>query len=219
MLIAIDGPSGVGKTSVAKRLADIFGLKAVSTGALYRAVAFAVIKSKTNIYDTNQLKKLLQKISLNQKYSNGRILTFLNGEDITQHLESPEVSDVASKVAATKEVRAFLLDIQRSIAGDDAVVEGRDIGSVVLPYADVKIFLDANLQERAKRRFEQMKKAGIEVAFEEVLKELKERDERDRERNVSPLIRPGDAFYIDTTYMSLNEVVNKIVKIVRSITV
>ncbi len=219
MLIAIDGPSGVGKTSVAKRLADIFGLKAVSTGALYRAVAFAVIKSKTNIYDTNQLKKLLQKISLNQKYSNGRILTFLNGEDITQHLESPEVSDVASKVAATKEVRAFLLDIQRSIAGDDAVVEGRDIGSVVLPYADVKIFLDANLQERAKRRFEQMKKAGIEVAFEEVLKELKERDERDRERNVSPLIRPGDAFYIDTTCMSLNEVVNKIVKIVRSITV
>jgi len=218
VLIAIDGPAGVGKTSVAKGVANALGLKAVSTGALYRAVGYAVIQNNVNINDEKELEEFLKSLKLDQKYLEGEIRTFLNGEDITEHLESPEVSDMASKVAEIRIVREYLLDVQREIAGDDAVVEGRDIGSVVLPYADIKIYLDASVMERAKRRYKQLTEKGFDVKFEDILRDIKERDLRDKSRETAPLVIPKDAFYIDTTHMSLDEVINKILKIIRSLT-
>lgn len=218
MLIAIDGPAGVGKTSVAKGVAKALGLKAVSTGALYRAVGYAVIQNNVNIInDEKELERLLMSLKLDQKYLEGEIRTFLNGEDITEHLESPEVSDMASKVAEIRMVREYLLDVQREIAGEDAVVEGRDIGSVVLPYADIKIYLDASVMERAKRRYKQLTEKGFDVKFEDILRDIKERDLRDKSRETAPLVIPKDAFYIDTTHMSLDEVINRILKIIRSV--
>ncbi len=217
MLITIDGPAGVGKTSVAKGVANALGLKAVSTGALYRAIGYAVIKSEVNINDKKGLEELLRSLKLSQRYLKGEIRTFLNDEDITEYLESPEVSDMASKVAEIPLVREYLLDVQREIAGEDAVVEGRDIGSVVLPYADIKIYLDASLMERAKRRYKQLTEKGLNIKFEDILRDLRERDLRDKSRKTAPLVIPKDAFYIDTTYMSLNEVINRILKIIRSI--
>ncbi len=161
--------------------------------------------------------KLLRSLKLSQRYLKGEIRTFLNDEDITEYLESPEVSDMASKVAEIPLVREYLLDVQREIAGEDAVVEGRDIGSVVLPYADIKIYLDASLMERAKRRYKQLTEKGLNIKFEDILRDLRERDLRDKSRKTAPLVIPKDAFYIDTTYMSLNEVINRILKIIRSI--
>lgn len=219
MLIAIDGPSGVGKTTVAKKVAEKLGLKAVSTGAIYRAVAYAIKKENISIYDINALRGFLNGLNINQKYENGEIRTYLNGEDITDKLDSPEISELSSEIAAITKIREHLLDVQREIANDNAVVEGRDIGSVVLPYADVKVFLDASLEERIKRRYNYLRSKGINITLEEVRNEILGRDMRDSNRKTAPLIKPKDAFYIDTTYMTADEVANKIVKIVKSLVV
>ncbi len=219
MLIAIDGPSGVGKTTVAKKVAEKLGLKAVSTGAIYRAVAYAIKRENIPIYDLNALKDFLNGLNIDQKYENGEIRTYLNGEDITDKLDSPDISELSSEIAAITEIREYLLDVQRRIANDNAVVEGRDIGSVVLPYADVKVFLDASLEERIKRRYNYLRSKGINITLEEVRSEILGRDTRDRNRKTAPLVKPKDAFYIDTTYMTEDEVVNKIIKIVKNLVV
>jgi cytidylate kinase len=219
VLISIDGPSGVGKTTITKRLADILGLKAVSTGAIYRAVAYAIKKEGVSLEDVEALRRFVEGLKIDQEYKNGEIRTYLNGEDVSGHLDEPEISDLASKIAAIREVREALLEVQRRIAGDDAVVEGRDIGSVVLPYADIKIYLDASLEVRVKRRYEYLRSKGLNVSLEEVKREVRERDNRDKGRSSAPLIRPKDAFYIDTTHLSVDEVVNRILKIVRSLAV
>ncbi|NPB03175.1 MAG: (d)CMP kinase [Thermotogae bacterium] len=215
--MAIDGPSGVGKTTVARLVADRLGLKAVSTGALYRAVALYLIQTGVNPNNPLALRVALQNVELDQKYEDGRIRTFLNGEDVTDHLDTVEVSDMASRVAAIPEVREFLLDVQRRLAEGGAVVEGRDIGTVVLPEAQVKVFLDASTGERARRRYEQLRAEGINISYEEALKDVKERDIRDSSREVAPLQRARDAVYIDTTHMSAEEVANRILKLVREI--
>ena len=219
MLISIDGPSGVGKTSVAKKLADFLGLKAVSTGAIYRATAYAIRKEGISLDDVEKLRKFVESLKIDQEYKNGEIRTYLNGEDVGDKLDDPEISELASKIAAIKEVREALLEVQRRIAGEDAVVEGRDIGSVVLPYADIKIFLDAKLEVRAKRRYEYLRSKGLNVSLEEIKKEILDRDIRDKGRSSAPLIKPKDAFYIDTTHLTIDEVVNRILKIVRSLVV
>ncbi len=219
MLISIDGPSGVGKTTVAKRIADVLGLKAVSTGAIYRAVAYAIKKESINLEDIETLRKFVESLKIDQEYKGGEIRTYLNGEDVSEHLDDPDISELSSKIAAIKEVREALLEVQRKIAGEDAVVEGRDIGSVVLPYADIKIFLDANLEVRAKRRYEYLRSKGLDVSFEEIKREIVDRDNRDKGRSSAPLIKPKDAFYIDTTYLTVEEVVNKILKIVKNLVV
>lgn len=219
MLIAIDGPAGVGKTTVAKKLAEKLGLKAVSTGAIYRAVAYAIKRDNIPINDIKALTEFLKSLNIDQKYENKSIRTYLDGEDITDKLDSPDISNLSSEIGAIKEIREYLLDVQRRIANDNAVVEGRDIGSVVLPYADVKVFLDASLEERIKRRYNYLRMKGINITLEEVRNEILDRDMRDKNRNTAPLVKPKDAFYIDTTYMTADEVVNKIVKIVKNLVV
>ncbi len=217
IVIAIDGPSGVGKTTVARKVADRLGLKAVSTGALYRAVALHFLRKGLTPESPIDVDRGLKDVEVWQEYIDGRIRTFLNGEDVTEELDTVEVSDMASRVAAVKEVREFLLDVQRRLAEGGAVVEGRDIGTVVLPDADVKIFLDASTGERARRRYEQLVSEGVSVSYEEALRDIRGRDIRDSSRDVAPLKRAKDAVYIDTTHMTADEVANRIIKIVREI--
>ncbi len=217
IVIAIDGPSGVGKTTVARKVADRLGLKAVSTGALYRAVALHFLRRGLNPEEPRDVEEGLKDVEIWQEYVGGRIRTFLNGEDVTDKLDTVEVSNMASRVAAVKEVREFLLDVQRRLAEGGAVVEGRDIGTVVLPDADVKIFLDASTGERARRRYEQLVSEGLNVSYEDALRDIKDRDIRDSSRDVAPLKRARDAIYIDTTHMTAEEVVNRIIKIVREL--
>jgi len=217
IVVAIDGPSGVGKTTVAKMVADRLGLKAVSTGALYRAVALHFLRRGLVPEKPEDVREALKDLNVNQEYVNGEIRTFLNGEDVTDSLDTVEVSDMASRVAAVKEVREFLLDVQRRLAEGGAVVEGRDIGTVVLPDADVKIFLDASTGERARRRYEQLRAEGVNVSYEQALEDVKGRDIRDSSRTVAPLRRAEDAIYVDTTHLTVDEVVNRIIKIVKEL--
>jgi len=215
--VAIDGPSGVGKTTVARLVADKLGLKAVSTGALYRALALYLLKTGVNPANDMALDVALRNVELDQQYIDGRIRTFLNGEDVTEEIESVEVGAMASKIAAIPKVREFLLDVQRRLAEGGAVVEGRDIGTVVLPEANVKVFLDASTGERARRRYEQLRAEGMNISYEQALEDIRRRDFRDASRDVAPLRRAPDAIYIDTTHMTAEEVANRITKLVKEL--
>ncbi|MEO0240548.1 MAG: (d)CMP kinase [candidate division WOR-3 bacterium] len=200
--IAIDGTVGSGKTVTAIRLAQKLGYKPVETGAIFRAIVFYILREKINFEDKENLKKVLEKIYIKQEFKNGQIKTFLNGEDITDKLREKEVEEKVSLISKIKEVREKVYEIEKELAKDGGIVmEGRDIGTVVLPDAEVKIFLDADKSVRAKRRGK-----GIE--------EIEARDKEDKEREIAPLKIADDAIYIDTTNLTIEEQVNKIYEIV-----
>ncbi len=200
--IAIDGTVGSGKTVTAIRLAQKLGYKPVETGAIFRAIVFYILREKINFEDKENLKKVLEKIDIKQEFKNGQIKTFLNGEDITDKLREKEVEEKVSLISKIKEVREKVYEIEKELAKDGGIVmEGRDIGTVVLPDAEVKIFLDADKSVRAKRRGK-----GIE--------EIEARDKEDKEREIAPLKIADDAIYIDTTNLTIEEQVNKIYEIV-----
>ncbi|MEO0252679.1 MAG: (d)CMP kinase [candidate division WOR-3 bacterium] len=200
--IAIDGTVGSGKTVTAIRLAQKLGYKPVETGAIFRAIVFYILREKINFEDKENLKKVLEKIYIRQEFKNGQIKTFLNGEDITDKLREKEVEEKVSLISKIKEVREKVYEIEKELAKDGGIVmEGRDIGTVVLPDAEVKIFLDADKSVRAKRRGK-----GIE--------EIEARDKEDKEREIAPLKIADDAIYIDTTNLTIEEQVNKIYEIV-----
>jgi ribosome biogenesis GTPase / thiamine phosphate phosphatase len=209
MIIAIDGPAGSGKSAIAKKLSSILNLKYVETGALYRAIAYYILKNNIQNYENFSF---LKNLKIEQKFINGSPRTFINDEDITDLIRSEEIGNLASIISKYKEVRDFLIDLQRELAKDGAVVEGRDISTVVLPYADYKFFITASVEERAKRRYEQLKDKGI--TYEEVLENIKLRDKLDSEREISPLKISREAFVIDTTDLSEEEVVEKILEII-----
>ncbi len=209
MIIAIDGPAGSGKSVIAKKLSSILNLKYVETGALYRAIAYYILKNKIQSYENFSFLKHLK---IEQTFMDREVRTFLNGEDITDLIRNEEVGNLASIISRYKEVRDFLIDLQRELAKDGAIVEGRDIGTVVFPYADYKFFITASLQERARRRYEQLKDKGI--SYEEILENIKLRDKLDIEREISPLKISREAFVIDTTDLNEDEVVNKILEII-----
>ncbi len=215
--IAIDGPAGSGKTTTAKLVAKRLGLLPVDTGAMYRAVAFECLRKNIDIHDENAVSRIVDNIQITQKLINDEIHTFLNGEDVSREIRSPEVSEVVSIVSSYKKVRDKLVEIQRKIAQEqDVVIEGRDIGTVVLKDADVKIFMKADLKERAKRRFKELREQGVNVSFEEVLNELKKRDEMDSNRKLAPLRVPEGAIIIDTTNKTIEEQVEEIIKEVKN---
>ncbi|MEO0231174.1 MAG: (d)CMP kinase [candidate division WOR-3 bacterium] len=200
--IAIDGTVGSGKTVTAIRLAQKLGYKPVETGAIFRAIVFYILREKINFEDKENLKKVLEKIDIKQEFKNGQIKTFLNGEDITDKLREKEVEEKVSLISKIKEVREKVYEIEKELAKDGGIVmEGRDIGTVVLPDAEVKIFLDADKSVRAKRRGK-----GIE--------EIEARDKEDKEREIAPLKIADDAIYIDTTNLTIEEQVNKIYEII-----
>jgi len=208
--IAIDGPAGSGKTTVAKLVAGKLGFGYLDTGAMYRAVALFLHESCINENDDAKIDEALSKVEF--EYRDGEL--YLNGNVVGDEIRSVEAGVLASKYAANAIVRKHLTRLQRKIADDrKMVVEGRDIGTVVLPDADLKVFLTASVEERAKRRWKELKEKGENVSYEEILNQVKERDERDSKRAVAPLKPAEDAIIIDTTGLTPNEVANRIVKI------
>lgn len=211
LIVAIDGPGGAGKSTVAKRLAKVLGYTYMDTGAMYRTFAWKMVKEGMDLTDMKELKRILKQTRIDLMEQDGHLRVFLDGLDVTDQIRTPELSQVASQVSTLKIVREKMVELQRAMGYEGGVVvEGRDIGTVVFPEADVKIYLDASSQERAKRRFEELRGQGKKVTLEETLEELDERDRRDRDRTVAPLRRAEDAIAIDSTHIGVDGVVDRI---------
>ena len=212
-IIAIDGPAGSGKGTLAKALSKKLGLVNIDTGATYRCVALKVLRNNIDIKDEEKIIDIAKNISIDL-LPNGTVL--LDGEDVTKEIRSKEVTTIVSPISSIVKVRKLLVDVQRKIAdGKDVVMEGRDITTVVFPNTKYKFYLDASLEERAKRRYEENKEKGIDMTYEEVLDNIKKRDYNDMHKEVGSLIRTEDQIYIDTTNLTVEEEVEIIEKIVK----
>jgi len=213
--IAIDGPSGAGKSTVAKALAKKLGIVYVDTGALYRTIGYAAVSRGISTKDALALEALLPDIHIDVKYENGVQCVYLNGENLGDRIRRPEISMAASDVSAIPAVRAFLLDTQRDIARRNSVVmDGRDIGTVILPDADVKVFMVASAEARAFRRTKELEEKGMPANYEDVLREMKERDAQDSGRAIAPAIPAPDAIHLDNSGMSVEESVDAVIKLI-----
>ena len=215
--IAIDGPSGAGKSTLARQLAERLNYLYVDTGAIYRTVGLAARRAGLDPQDVPAVAALLPTLHIDLRYeADGLQHMLLNGEDVSQAIRQPEVSMYASKTSALPEVRAFLLQMQRDLAATrDVIMDGRDIGTVVLPDASVKIFLTAAPEMRARRRYEELRARGDDVTYEEVLADLLRRDENDISRAAAPLRQAEDAVLVDTTDLDLEESLHKLINTVR----
>jgi len=213
--VAIDGPAGVGKGTLAKELAQSLNFTHVDTGAMYRAVAYDCIKKGVSPEDLDIAESALADLNISLQSKNNTQRVILRGVDVTDALRTPDVSEASSKVAAIPAVRGKLLKLQRDIAnGRNVVMEGRDIGTKVLPDAQIKIYLDASIEERARRRLTERSAGGINTDLNTITREIKERDYRDTQRIHSPLTRAVDAVIIDSTYMSPRQVMDTALEIV-----
>lgn len=212
--IAIDGPSGAGKSSIAGRVSKILGAAYLDTGAMYRAVGKYMADNGVNLNDPEAIAARVNEAVVTIRYENDCQITLLNGEDVSADIRRPEISAAASAVATVKKVRERMVEMQREIAkGISLVMDGRDIGTCVLPDATLKVYLTATAEERARRRFLQMEAQGKPQPYEDVLRELKERDLNDTTREFSPLRRADDAVEVDTTHMTEEEVVETIIRL------
>jgi cytidylate kinase len=214
-IITIDGPSGAGKSTISKLLAERLGYTYIDTGALYRVVALKVKQTGSDPEDVEQLRSLSSSLDIALDCKDGAILVFLEGKDVTEDIRTPEMSLLASKVSAAKVVRNALLTIQRKLGeGGGVVVEGRDMGTVVFPEAEVKFFLDASLETRGKRRFEQYREGGKVFDRETITQEIAQRDRDDMKRTLSPLKPADGAVTIDSTGMTIEEVVERMLQVI-----
>ena len=214
-IVAVDGTAGSGKGSVTKVIAERLGLIAIDTGAMYRCVALECINREITCEELEKIKEVLENIDIEIKREGSNQLIFLNGKDVTRDIRTTEVDKVVAKFAAIKEVREKITPIQRKMAeNNDIIMEGRDIGTVVFPNADVKVFLDCSVEERAMRRYRQNIEKGIQTTYEEVLEGIKERHRLETEREIAPLIQAPDAVYVDSTGMSIEEEVQAVIKII-----
>ena len=216
--IAIDGPSGSGKSTLARQLAEWFGFLYLDTGAIYRAVGLYVHRAGSDPGEEAQVKVLLPRLSkISFRHIEGEQRVFLGEEDVSQAIRLPEVSTFASQVAAMAPVRAFLLEMQREFAMEfDVVMDGRDIGTTVLPDATLKVFLTATPERRAERRYQELLGRGVDETYEQVLADIIARDEKDMNRAVSPLRAASDAVVLDTTDLDLKESLMALVALVES---
>ena len=215
--IALDGPSGAGKSTVAKALAKSLGIVYVDTGALYRTVGYYVRQKDKDPKNADEVGALLPEIHIEIRYEDGAQHVYLNGEDLGDKIRTPEMSMYASAVSAIPAVRAFLLDTQRDIARKNSVVmDGRDIGTVILPDAEVKVFLFASNEARAKRRYKELVAKGEDVKYEDVLREMIERDNNDRNRDVAPAVPAEDAVMMDNSCMSVEDNVNAVIELIKA---
>ncbi len=205
--IAIDGPAGAGKSSIAKAVSKALGFIYVDTGALYRTVGLAVLRAGIAPEDTEKVAALLPDITVDLAFENGTQKVLLNGEDVSEAIRTPQISEYASKTSAIPAVRNFLFDLQQKIAAThNVLMDGRDIGTVVLPNAQLKVFLTASPEVRAMRRYIELTEKGQNVSYDNILAEVKERDYRDTHREIAPLKPAEDAVLLDTSDMSFEEV-------------
>lgn len=214
--IALDGPAGAGKSTVAKGAAKELGFIYVDTGALYRTVGLKFMREG---YDTNldcDIEAILKTIEVDIKFIDGAQHVFLNGEDVSDEIRTPEASMMASAVSAKQPVRAFLLEMQRKLARENNVLmDGRDIGTVVLPNATLKFFVTASVEERATRRFKELKEKGMDVNYDDIYKDIETRDYNDSHREIAPLKPAEDSIMFDTTGNTLNESIEKLITMIK----
>ena len=214
-IVAIDGPAGTGKGTITKIVAEKLGLVTIDTGATYRCITLAMIKQNVKLEEEEKIKEILEKSKIEFKNINGEQHTFLNDEDVSKEIRSNEVNSMVSQVSALKFVRYKMVDLQRKLAeGKDVIMEGRDIGTYVFPNADVKIYLDAEPEERARRRQKQNEEAGIQSTYEEVLAGIIARDENDKNKEMGALKVAEDAVVVDGTHGTIEENVQKVIEII-----
>ena len=214
--IAIDGPAGAGKSTIAKKVAEELSCVYVDTGAMYRAMALYLLQNNVDKEKPEEIGRICQRAEISIVYENKEQVVLLNGENVNMYLRSEEVGNMASVSSANPKVREKLLDLQRKLAASMSVVmDGRDIGTTILPDADVKIYLTASSLTRAKRRFLELQEKGIQCSLSEIQKDIEERDERDMNREISPLKQADDAVLVDSSEMTIQEVVNCILQIFR----
>ena len=219
MRIAIDGPSGAGKSSLAKALAKKLGIIYVDTGALYRSVGYYVREHKTDPKDEEAVSVLLNNINIELVFEEGAQKVYLNCEDLGDKIRQPDISMYASAVSSLATVREFLLETQKKLSytKPGVIMDGRDIGTVIMPDADVKIFLTASPANRAKRRYEELKLKGIDVTLDNVLEDMERRDANDKGRNIAPAIPADDAVILDNSEFTVEESVAEALKIINSV--
>ncbi|MBR3614621.1 MAG: (d)CMP kinase [Clostridia bacterium] len=214
-VVAIDGPAGSGKGTITKLVGKKMGLINIDTGAMYRCVALECLNRNILPEELEKIEKVLEEIDIRFKRDDEKEIVFLNGNDVTGQIRSTIVNSNVAKFAAIKIIRDKMTPIQREMGKQaDIIMEGRDIGTVVFPDADVKIFLDCSIEERANRRFKQNQEKGIKCTYEEVLESIKERHKLETEREVAPFVQAEDAIYVDSTKLTIEEVVKKIVEII-----
>ena len=216
MIVAIDGPAGSGKGTVTKEIAKRIGLINLDTGATYRCVALASIKAGLPLSDEDGIVNLIDELKIEFKYDNDSIRVFLNDKEVTDEIRTFEVNKIVSQVSSIVPVRLKMVDLQRRMAeGKNVIMEGRDIGTYVFPNADVKIYLDADVEERAKRRFKENKEKGMNVSFEEILENIKKRDENDKNKAMGALKVAEDAIVVDSTKLTIEEMTDEVEKIIK----
>lgn len=216
--IAIDGPAGAGKSTIAKIVAEQLGFTYIDTGAMYRAVTYKAMKENIQLSDPNAIEEMLHKTSIVLKPSENGQLVFVDGEDVSKDIRSNEVTSNVPLVASYPNIRKILVKMQKQLAKDGGVVmDGRDIATHVLKDAELKIFMSATVEERARRRFLENQQRGIPTSMEKLIEEISLRDKQDRERETSPLVQAEDAIYIDTTNLTIEEAANKILQLAKKV--
>lgn len=214
-VVAIDGPAGSGKGTITKIVAQKRNFVSIDTGAMYRCVALDCLNNGVLPTDLTGIEEILDKIEIELKNNKGVQKVLLNGEDVSKEIREPKVDDVVAKFAAIKQIRDKVTPMQRKMGEtQNIIMEGRDIGTVVFPNADVKIFLDCSVEERARRRYKQDIEKGIEITYEEVLESIKERNKLETEREIAPFVKAEDAILVDSTKLCIDEVVEEILKII-----
>lgn len=214
-IVGIDGPAGSGKGTVTKKVANILGLVNIDTGITYRCLALEVLRNNIKLEEEEIIIDLVNKIDIKIENDKNRDIVLLNGIDVTDEIRSKEVTNIVSPISSIKEVRYKMVDLQRKLAENkDVIMEGRDICTYVFPNADVKIYLDASLEERTNRRYKENLEKNINTSYEEVFDNIKKRDENDKNKEVGALKLDKDSIYLDTTTFSIQEVVDKIIDII-----
>lgn len=216
-VVALDGPAGSGKGTVTREVAKKMNLINIDTGAMYRCVTLYMIENNIELEETEKIKDMLNnKINIELKKEDNQDKAYLNGQDVSRQIREKKVNDLVSQVSHVVEIRESITNLSRKMAEKiDVIMEGRDIGTNVFPNADVKIYLDATPEERAIRRLKQNQEKAIDIPYDEILKNIKFRDNNDKTSNVAPLKQAEDAIYIDSTNMSIDEVVEEIVNIIK----
>lgn len=216
MIVAIDGPAGSGKGTITKVVGERLNLINIDTGAMYRCVALKCLRDGISVEEIDKIADVLENIDIVFKKENNIQKIYLNGEDVSEEIRTVEIDNNVAKYAAIKIIRDKMTPLQRKMGQNaNIIMEGRDIGTVVFPDADVKIFLDCSVEERARRRYKQDLENGIQITYEEVLEAIKERHKLETEREIAPFVKAEDAVYINNTNMELDEVVEKIIEIIK----